>query len=666
MASAEGVTFRWEVFNRWCDEYADRHQGMKPKVEDVRRWHRENAEKVWPDSNERPSVFLAVSHNKGRRVRGHKTCEYYKRYRAGKAAEQQRLQPAALSGRRILAVTAAARKQNSDGGRGGPKRPAAEDGLSTELGLEQAEKRRRTHSSARSRHGSAGHSGRGRARRSSSEDVSDDPSWASGGDTSDEDSGSGGIHGRGGSSRRSAEALGAHLQHHAGVHITVVRRDPEGRAIHVQAQPQPLQPLAEVLPAYGFGQDADATVLGRQQYRRNNGGAGRGRGASSYSYDFDYDEGAGSDGDAEDLNKAPPRRRQRGPAYGYQAPLDAEAEEEEDQQRGSGRAYGAFLEVNAAWDSDPKWHPGVAPPECRAPRSTITSEQRLAQQGKAHGVYAGASNGVAVGSAARRIRDGRWLTSALAEVTAAPTPAALKDPLDLLAQAACEALASPRPTQQGEAEAAETQPAVAVKKEEGAQADGCRSSASHGGSAHSGGGACGEERGQQQSGGGQRNAPSHREHSGMQAESVEEQVGVKHEQPSLAAAEELTKSPAAHATRNTTTPGCASASTQNSSGSGCGAVAVDANGHGAQESAQQPEQQQGASSGAAACDLNPAPPSPHSSALLATDAVEWGAKTEGDAETDDGTAKPDAVHKPPVAATTSSVATAPSTMLTTV
>lgn len=31
------------------------------------RWHRENADKVWPDSNERPSVFSAVSHNKGRR-----------------------------------------------------------------------------------------------------------------------------------------------------------------------------------------------------------------------------------------------------------------------------------------------------------------------------------------------------------------------------------------------------------------------------------------------------------------------------------------------------------------------------------------------------------------------------------------------------------------------
>ncbi|GLI62089.1 hypothetical protein VaNZ11_004670, partial [Volvox africanus] len=263
MASSEGVTFRWEAFNRWCDEYADNHNGMKPKVEDVRKWHRENAEKVWPDSNERPSVFLAVSHNKGRRVRGHKTCEYYKRYRAGKAAEQQlaaRLQPAALSGRRILAVTAAARKHNTDCVRTLVKRPSPESfaalGLEGQEGDEElpgvghADKRRRMRSAANGLVDRRPVRPAASARRSSSDGFSKSSSWASGAETSqdnderDDDCGSGVAEAV---QARAARHCAAHPSYlhtraqtggaHTGVHITLVRRDADGRTIQVETQP---------------------------------------------------------------------------------------------------------------------------------------------------------------------------------------------------------------------------------------------------------------------------------------------------------------------------------------------------------------------------------------------------------------------------------------------
>eukprot|EP00198_Chlamydomonas_reinhardtii_P004179 XP_001693515.1 predicted protein [Chlamydomonas reinhardtii] len=236
------------VFNRWCDEFAEKHQGLKPKVDDVRRWHRENADKVWPDSNERPSVFSAVSHNKGRRVRGSKTCEYYKRYRAGKAAEQQ---PAALSGRRILAVTAAARKLNSDGSRGPGKRHAQDDDGSEEHAEgshELPEKRRRMQPGHRGPGHGGSRGGGARGRRSSSEELSEDPSWASGGESSEDEEDSGGD-GLGSGSMRASRHLLAQQQQQQGVHITVVRRDADGRA--TQAQPAAPPMLAGLLPLPG-------------------------------------------------------------------------------------------------------------------------------------------------------------------------------------------------------------------------------------------------------------------------------------------------------------------------------------------------------------------------------------------------------------------------------
>ncbi|GLC49166.1 hypothetical protein PLESTB_000189300 [Pleodorina starrii] len=525
MASSEGVGAKllvdWSTFNRWCDEYADRHSGMKPKVEDVRKWHRENAEKVWPDSSERPSVFLAVSHNKGRRVRGHKTCEYYKRYRAGKAAEQQlaaRLQPAALSGRRILAVTAAARKVNTDCTRSGAKRPSPdilaapdlEDGDmdGDELGaMAHTEKRRR-----RMRFGGATDSSRpggAGARGSSSDGLSDDASWASGAGTSNEDgdddeeeedgdSGSGVMAAatarEAPSAARRCTAHPYHQPHaaalrahshggpHTGVHITVVRRDADGRTIQVETQPargggshqehgarQGLHSHfvgghTAVVPSSGGGLKAP--------YGPANGHEGGCRAQGRRGRDPGYESGSGaeSEGAATLLDQVEPRRRQQQMQQlcSYNSWPDGGHLPEQAQQQRQLSGGGAAATSNGwVWGGD---HPGVAPRACRRGRSCTEAEQRRPPRFSGYVAtplglmpvfnVGGGGAAAAVGGGGRRGRAGVRRTQLAARWEpdgagagggggggggAVLASLAIRDPLDLLAEAACDALDSPRP-----------------------------------------------------------------------------------------------------------------------------------------------------------------------------------------------------------------------------
>ncbi|KXZ49274.1 hypothetical protein GPECTOR_22g867 [Gonium pectorale] len=461
MADAEGVvSYRWEAFNRWCDEYADRHAGMKPKVEDVRR------------------------------VRGHKTCEYYKRYRAGKAAEQQlaaRLQPAALSGRRILAVTAAARRLNTDSARNGGKRSGLDDDSGDEadpLDYEPPEKRRRVNGHARfnARSGSRGRRG------ASSDEFSDDPSWASGaGSSDDDDSGSGAGHSMGNGVRRGrggAAGAGGRAQLHSGVHITIVRRDADGRPVQVQTQAAggfgggrgPGLGLGGLGPMGGAGE----LPLFEQRCPGPDAGPHRLRVAPG-SGDYGSAGSAGEGGGA--------ARRGRGKyqhwksAYGEYDEDECDEEDEhhpaEGQERRRNRAGVAVVaDEEGEVGSDGLWHPGVAPPEGRAVRSAAPAPAAVSagQQGQppaaAEGAaavptaaarfvgytetplgpvpryaLADAASRAAAAAARRKAKGfggGRAARLGGGTIATAGAPV-LKDPLDFLAQLACEALASPKP-----------------------------------------------------------------------------------------------------------------------------------------------------------------------------------------------------------------------------
>ncbi|KAG2438984.1 hypothetical protein HYH02_010776 [Chlamydomonas schloesseri] len=750
----EGAAYRWETFNRWCDEFAEKHQGLKPKVDDVRRWHRENAEKVWPDSTERPSVFMAVSHNKGRRVRGSKTCEYYKRYRAGKAAEQQlaaRLQPAALSGRRILAVTAAARKLNSDGSSRGPgKRHVQDDGGSEEHAdgsHEQPEKRRRMQAGHRGQSHAGSRGGGARGRRSSSEEFSEDPSWASGAESSeDEDSGGNGT---GSGSMRSSRHPSAQQQQQPGVHITVVKRDADGRTIQVQSAAPPmltgLLPLPGAPPLFqppavsvpGSSGRAVAQPLASSGLRRRSSGHVEDGSDDALACKEDASDGAQPRADSASQR---PRRQRR--AMPVEEPEEGdEVMPDELQQIRMGRRS-----ATQDWDWGPDGHPGIAPLECRSSRSASVLQPALPPPLSGHvdtplgalPVYLVAASSGGIMAARRRIAEQRKkkaaaIAAAAAAATVAPAapsapaaapatttiavaapaapnatapasaapaapvavapprpnvavaapagapvgaPGVTKDPLDLLAQAACEALATPVPPRAGvpappQADQPKEGGATTVPQEAVGEAMDCKGPAPEAaqrppveasacgpgiseGSAHSGGGfappGC---RGQSVPEAAPKLVPIKEEQAGAAADDA--QSSGQHAPAGVVAT--VAEGNGVHAAVSE----CVSASTQNSGGPHASLNAQPAaQAPAPAEAAAQAQQHQ------AQAQVQNTTASPHSSAaLLATDAVDWATTGDGDTEATGCTHAPKQDVVLPLldvgaAATTSSVATAPS------
>lgn len=635
-----------------------------------------------------------------------------------------RLQPAALSGRRILAVTAAARKLNSDGSRGPGKRHAQDDDGSEEHAEgshELPEKRRRMQPGHRGPGHGGSRGGGARGRRSSSEELSEDPSWASGGESSEDEEDSGGD-GLGSGSMRASRHLLAQQQQQQGVHITVVRRDADGRA--TQAQPAAPPMLAGLLPLPGgppLFQPPAGSVPGSSgrsvaRPRVSNGhqrrGSAHGEAASEDPLACDEDASDGIRPQSRADSGSQQRRRSM--------PVDEDEREEEDggqlQQVRSGARRTA-----QDWDWGPDGHPGIAPLECRASRSASVLQPALPPPLSGHAetplgslpVYLVAASSGGIMAARRRIADQRKRKAAAAAAAAATTTAAAaapaaataavpavvvpprpsvavpasvgvsvapgapgvtKDPLDLLAQAACEALATPVPPRAGmpvlpQAEQPKEGAATTVPQEAVGDAMDCKEQAQQPqadvaacgpgiseGSAHSGGGF----------------APP-----GCRGQSVPEAtpklLPIKEEREQACAAADDAQSSGQHAAAgaagnkvegNGLQPAvseCVSASTQNSGGplaSQGGRPTAQA--PAAAEAAMQAQQEQAM----AQPQAQNAPASPHSSAaLLAKDAVDWATTGDGDTEATGCThaAKQDALPLlPDATATTSSVATAPS------
>ncbi|KAG2500675.1 hypothetical protein HYH03_001441 [Edaphochlamys debaryana] len=557
---------------------------------------------------------------------------------------------------------------------------------------------------------SQGRSGRGRGsgRRSSSEDVSDDPSWASGAEFSDDDSGSGAPMP---AARRTSGAAGA--RQHPGVHVTVVRRGADGRPLDFPGQ-------EHMLPGPGGRSSPEGAA-------RQNGGRARGAYREDAEGWADGEGEAGSDGEAD--SPAVGRRRRTGSGSGGERQFSPEEEGdsgEEGQRRPlRRRGGGAYRDPDGEWEWDgaEEPHPGMAPPDARGSRSKAPPGRPLppaiagyvATPLGPHPVFrAGSVAGVRAAAAVAPVRPGpgavgpkhepvRAATppppgppkpAAAVATAAAPTvaaPAAVApagpagptaDPLDLLAQLACEALA-PKP------EPADEEPGVGLTAEvaEGGvqrperaveRSGACRPGSSEG-SAHSGGAAAAarERRSASRCGAGREAAEAHEARVGDSGPGDEEEqcsappaglacgpmrplsplVAAKAEGAPFAGGSECVSASTQNSGRGGATTGAAQLADPLSAAVSYGPAATNVASapHGALAPGAQPKQP---------------PASPHSSAaLLASDTVDWGAAGDGEADAVGGlrrqpwsagivTQAP--TPQPVPTAATSSVATAPS------
>ncbi|KAG2443731.1 hypothetical protein HXX76_002077 [Chlamydomonas incerta] len=585
--------------------------------------------------------------------------------------------------------------------------------------------------------------GGARGRRSSSEELSEDPSWASGAESSEDEEDSG-VDGLGSGSMRTSRNPSAQQQQQqqqSGVHITVVRRDADGRA--VQSQPAAPPMLSGLLPLAGgpplFQPPAGAVPgsSGRSVVRPR-GSNGQQKRGSAHDEDGSEDPLA-CDEDASDGMRPQPRADSGSRQRRRSVPV---VDEEEGQEENGGplqQVRTGGRPATQEWDWGPDGHPGIAPLECRSSRSASVLQPALPPPLSGHvetplgslPVYLVAASSGGIMAARRRIAEQRKkraaaVTAAAVAVAAAaaaaaasasaatpavvapavvsagppavvvpprpsvavPAPAgapgapvapgATKDPLDLLAQAACEALGTPVPpragvpplphVQQPKEGAATTVPQEAVgeamdckeqvlepPQHQPADAAACGPGNSEG-SAHSGGGF----------------APP-----GCRGQSVPEAapklLPIKEEREQAGAAADDAQSSGQRAVAGaaaTKVDGtavrpamseCVSASTQHSGGqhtSQGGQPAAQAPASAAATAQAQAHPQQ------AQVQAQNVPASPHSSAaLLATDAVDWATTGDGDTEATGCTHAPKQDARPPLldaAVTTSSVATAPS------